>query len=273
MKRILIISGLAAFLLSCGNSVKLTIPTAFTDQAIQMKVAGAHSKTMSFGNYKTSKIKRGWQTRGGRHGKRYFWENLLLNRVGVRKTEIITKEKDKFRYTLTDGIHTAEIFSQESEVRKNLNFTIGNGGGFFEKINRLQYYNYFFASTIFTGDSAHQQWDMILSNTYDRKEDTTNKLFTIIRDTNSGVATNGIDSIFIRPLNIRKTESPNGKQGKLPFELLAGYELIIDGGVSAVIDNTEKSIWFYKELDDDTRLILAAISTSILAKRIKDVKW
>jgi hypothetical protein len=273
MKRIITITCLAVMLVSCHTSVKLTIPTTFTEQATQMKVSGARSKTMSFGSYKTSKIKRGWQTRGGRYGKRYFLENLFLNRFGIRKNEIISKEKDKFHYSITDGKYTAEIFSQESEVHKNLNFKIGNGGGFFENFNRLQYYQYFFSSTIFTGDSSHQQWIMILTNTFDRKTDTSNKLFTIIRDTNSGVATNGIDSIFIRPLNIRKTERPDGKQGKLPIELLAGYELIIDGGVAAVIDNIEKSIWFYRELDDNTRLILAAISTSILAKRIKDVKW
>jgi hypothetical protein len=273
MKTSIIICGLVISLASCHTSVKLQIPAAFTDQATEMKVSGARSKTMSFGNYKTSKIKRGWHTKGGRGGRGFFWENLVLNRFGIQKNEVISKEKDKFQYTINDGTRTAEVFSRESEVKKNLNYKIGNGGGFFEKVSQLQYYQYFFSTTIFTGDSAHQQWDMILTNTYDRKEDPDNRLFTLIRNTNSGVATNGIDSIFIRPLNLRKTEAPNGKQGKFPIDMLAGYELVIDGGVAAVLDNIGKSVWIYKELDNDTRLIVAAISTSILAKRIKDVKW
>jgi hypothetical protein len=272
MKRITVIACLAGCM-SCRSSIKLVIPTTFTDQATQMKVSGARSKTMSFGKFKTSKIKRGWETRGGHYGKRYFLDNLLLNRLGIQKNEIISKKKDKFHYTITDGTDTAEIFSKESEIHKNLNFKIGNGNGFLENINRLQYYQYLFTSTIFVGDSTNKAWEMILTNIYDRKKDTTNKLFTIIRDTNSGVATNGTDSIFIRPLNIRKTESPDGKQGKFPIELLAGYELRMDGGVVAVINGVDKDIWFYKELDDHTRLILAAISAAILAKRIKDVKW
>jgi hypothetical protein len=113
-----------------------------------------------------------------------------------------------------------------------------------------------------------------LSNAHDRKNDSLpNRLFTIIDETDNGLATNGTDTIIIRPLNIQKATLPNNKEGKLPMKMLSGYELRIEDGVVAIIDNIGKNIWFYKELDSPTRLVLASIATTILVKRVKDVKW
>jgi hypothetical protein len=272
MKNLLIV-GCIVLCMSCGNSMKLAIPSKFAEQAVMMEVKGARSKHVSFGNYKTSKIRRGWQMKSSRYGNRFFFDNLLLQSVGIRKNEIITKEKDKFRFILSDGAGVAEVHAQELEANKTLDYKIGKGTGLLESFSRLQQYQYLLTATIAT-DTSSMPWQMILSNAYDRNNDSLrNRLFTIIKETDNGLATNGTDTIIIRPLNIQKATLPNNKEGKLPMKMLSGYELRIDDGVVAIIDNIGKNIWFYKELDSPTRLVIASIATTILVKRVKDVKW
>src|SRR5688572_10885300 len=169
MKNLLIV-GCIVLCMSCGNSMKLTVPSKFADQAVMMEVKGARSKHVSFGNYKTSKIKRGWQMKSSRYGKRFFFENLLLQNVGIRKNEVITKEKDKFRFALSDGKNVAEVYAQELEANKTLDFKLGKGTGILESFSRLQQYNYLLTATIVT-DTSSAPWEMILSNSYDRQHD------------------------------------------------------------------------------------------------------
>lgn len=272
MKSLLILSCIV-LCMSCGTSMKLAIPSKFADQAVMMEVRGARSKHVSFGNYKTSKIKRGWHTTSSRNGRGFFFDNLLLQSVGISKNEVITKEKDKFRFSLSDGSAVAEVHAQELETDKSLDFKIGKGTGLLESFSRLQQYQYLLTATIAT-DTSSPPWQMIMSNAYDRTRDSLpNRLFTIIEDKDQGLATNGTDTIVIRPLNIQKATMPNNKEGKLPMRMLSGFELRIDDGVVAIVDNIGKNIWFYKELDSPTRLVLASIATTILVKRVKDVKW
>lgn len=271
--KILLLICCVTLMVSCKNTMKLAIPTRFADQAVMMEVKGARSKHVSFGNYHTSKIKRGWLTRSSRYGKGFFFENLLLNQAGIRKNEIISKEKDKFQFTLLDNNNNGvDVFAQEFQGDKTLNYKFGSGNGLFDNYSRLQQYQYMLAATIIA-DTASAPWQMLMSNSYDRRADTVNSIFTMISNEDHGIATNGIDTIVIRPLNLRKAVGPGDKEGKMPFKVLSGYELRIEDGVVAIVDNIGKNIWFYKDLDDPTRMVLGAIATTILVKRIKDVKW
>lgn len=263
----------AVLLFSCNTTMKLAVPSKFAEQAVMLEVKGARSKHVSFGNYQTSKIKRGWFTRSSRYGRGLFFENLLLNKVGVDKKEIITKEKDKFRFTLSDNSNnSADVFAQEFQGHKNVNYKFGNGNGLFDSYSRLQQYTYLLSATIIT-DTVSAPWQMQMSNSYDRKADTVNSIFTVLDNADHGVATNGIDTIVIKPLNLRKAVGPGEKEGKMPFKVLSGYEMRMEDGVVAIVDNIGKKIWFYKDLDDPTKLVLGAIATTILVKRVKDVKW
>ena len=274
MKYLLSITGIL-LVVSCGTSVKLSIPTQFSGQAEMMEVKGARKKVMSFGNFKTSKIRRGMHLKYPGWGKGYFLENLVLNEFGIQKDEIVAKEKDKFRYTISDGTRSAEVFARESQVTRSIRYRQTLiPSRIFNSYERIQQYQYVFSGVIATDTlSGGKQWNLVMSNLYDRRKDTVNSLFTIIRPDEEGFATDGQDSIFIRPLNLNKTESPNGRIGKMPFEVLAGYELRTRDGVSAIIDNIAHNIWFYKDLDAETKLVLGAIATAIFAKRVHDVKW
>lgn len=263
----------ASIIASCKNTMKLAVPTKFADQAVMLEVKGARSKHVSFGDYHTSKIKRGWHTSSSRYGKGFFLENLLLNQAGIKKNEIVSKEKDKFRFTLLDKHNNGvDVFAQEFQGDRTVNYKFGSGNGIFDSYSRLQQYQYMLSATI-VADTASAPWQMVMSNSYDRKKDTVNSIFTVLDNEDHGIATNGTDTIVIRPLNLRKAVGPGDKEGKIPFKVLSGYELRMEDGVVAIVDNIGKNIWFYKDLDDPTRMVLGAIATTILVKRIKDVKW
>lgn len=257
---------------SCNTTSKLSVPARFTEQADMLEVKGARSRHVSFGQYSTSKIKRGWLTRSSKYNRRFFPENLLLNLAGIHKRETIEKEKDKFSFSFSDMANSVEVFASEFEGNKTLNYQFGRQGGFPDGFSRLQEYQYFLTAAMIT-DTFSSPWQMILGNAYDRKADTTKNIFAMFDNTEQGYATNGKDTIEIRSLNLTKTSGPNGKEGRYPVKMLSGYELKIDGALSAVIDNIGKRIWFYKELEASDRLILGAIATTILVRRIKDVKW
>ncbi|HEX2630643.1 MAG TPA: hypothetical protein VHM26_16615, partial [Chitinophagaceae bacterium] len=222
---------------SCKNTMKLAVPTKFAEQAEMLEVKGARSKHVSFGNYHTSKIKRGWHTSSSRYGKGFFFENLLLNQAGIRKDEIISKEKDKFRFTLSDNNNNGvDVFAQEFQGEKTLNYKLGKGNGIFDSYSRLQQYQYLLSATIIA-DTASAPWQMVMSNSYDRKADTVNSIFTMPDNEDHGIATNGTDTIVIKPLNLRKAVGPGDKEGKMPFKVLSGYELRMEDGVVAIVDN------------------------------------
>jgi hypothetical protein len=55
-------------------------------------------------------------------------------------------------------------------------------------------------------------------------------------------------------------------------KMLSGYELQWDGGVVAIIDLLDSNIWFANNLDAKDRIVLSAISSAILLKRMQDVE-
>jgi hypothetical protein len=259
-------------LASCGNSIKLAVPTVFKEQATMLHVSGARGNKMSFGDYKSSKIKRGMHLTYPGWGRGFFLENLLLNQIGIQKTQHVQKEKAQFRYSLTDGRNNLDIFGKEREITRSLEYKISNVPSILSGFERIQDHQYIFSAVIKTG-TDERTWELIMSNVYDRKKDTSNKFFTVIRPDDDGMATNGKDSIFIKPISLKNTESANGKQGRLLVKMLSGYELSTRDGVIAVIDAIDRNIWFYNELSDADKLLVAGISTALFARKVNDTKW
>jgi len=54
--------------------------------------------------------------------------------------------------------------------------------------------------------------------------------------------------------------------------MLSGYELQWDGGVVAIIDILENNLWIYNDLELKEKMILSAISSAILVKKMQDVE-
>lgn len=261
----------ALFLVSCRTSIKMTIPEVFKDQATMQHVKGTGANRMSVANISTSKIKRGWQISSpGWEEAYYFPENYLLNQIGIQKSETVESEKGKFRYSLTDGKNNMEIFATEKKIVRKLDYEAYNSKSIFNSFEQVQQYDYIFSAVI--KNDTSKNWELIMTNNYDRLKEHDTNLFTIIKRTDHGLATNGEDTIYVKPLSLEKKES-NGKINNLPFTIMSGYELSTSGGVIAVIDMIDKNIWFYNELDDMERMQISAIGTALFARKIHDVKW
>jgi hypothetical protein len=273
MKTIIIVFCLL-FFISCANPIKLAVPTVFKEQATMYHVSGSRGNKMSFGNYKSSKIKRGIHLTYPGWGRGFFLENLLLNQIGLQKSEQVQKEKAQFRYSLSDGKNTTEVFGKERELTRSLKYKIVNTPSIFNSLERIQDHQYIFSAIIKTDISQGEKtWELIMSNVYDRKKDTSNSLFTMIRPDDDGMAISGKDTIYIKPLSLKKVESEKRKDARLLIKMLSGYELSTADGVIAVIDAIDSNIWFYNELSDADKLLVASISTALFARKVNDTKW
>lgn len=261
----------AIFLVSCKTTIKMTIPEVFKEQATMQHVKGTGTNRMSFGNVSTSRIKRGWHVSSSGWKEPYFFpENYLLNQFGIEKSETVSSEKGKFRYSLSDGKNNMEIFANEKKMVRKLGYEAYNSKSIFNSIEQVQEYNYFFSAVI--KSNSTKDWELFMTNNYDRFREQDTNPFTIIKRSDHGMATNGEDTIYVKPLSLEKTES-NGKIKNLPFTIMSGYELSTSGGVIAVIDMIDKNIWFYNELDEMERMQISAIGTALFARRVHNVNW
>ena len=268
---VLIITGSAG----CGGSMKLAVPEQFKEQASMMHVNGARGNKMSFANFKVSKIKRGIHVNYPGWGRGFFLENLLLQQAGIQKNEIVRKEKEKFRYQFSDGQQTLDIYGDEKQVTKTLQYTLLPPlDGILKNYRRVQQHQYIFTAQLGRpGSESYKTWELVMTNLYDRKKENDRRLFTVLRPDDSGLATNGTDTIFIKALSLKETALSNGKLSKLPFAILSGYELSGPGGVIAIIDLIDHNLWLYNELDSTERLIISGITTAIFARKVNDTKW
>lgn len=258
---------------ACGPAIKLAVPEKFKEQATMEHVHGSGGNKMSFPGITTSKIKRGIHIKYPGWGRSFFLENLLLNRAGVSKSEVVEKEKAGFRYALTDGKTTVQVFAAEKQIIKSHDFELMNTNAIFKSFEVLQHYEYIFSALISADTTKSITWELTMTNLYDREAENDKNPFTFIKQADNGLATNGTDTIIIKPLSIKKTELANGKTGKLPFKLLSGYELSIDGGVIAIIDLIDQNVWFYNELTPGDKLTVSAITTALFARKLHDTKW
>jgi hypothetical protein len=261
-------------LLSCRNTVKLAVPTVFKEQSTMLHVKGSNSNRMSFGNYASSKIKRGLHVSSPGWGRGFILENILWNKIGLQKKEHVQKEKAKFRYTLSDGKNNIEIFGKENELTRTEEYKVLGNRSIFNGLEIVKEHQYVFAALISADTTkGEKSWDLVMSNVYDHKNNAPKDLPGIIKPDDYGMVTNGKDTIFIKPVTTKNTESAKGKAGKFPVKILAGYELNTKDGTIAIIDSIDQNIWFYNELNDADKLMVAAITTAIFARRVNDTKW
>jgi hypothetical protein len=260
---------------SCKPVVKLSVPEAFAKQATAFHVQGSHKNKMTVGPYSTSRIKRGLHVSYPGKERSFFFENIIYNKVGFDKQEYTVNEKAKFRFVLSDANNKIEIYAQEKKVTRTLEYSLVKNNPYgMNGIDQLEHHSYVF-SAIIKIDSLPNipNWELQMSNLYDRETDTTHMLFPLIRPDDNGIATNGKDSIFIKSISLQHTQDKDGKERKLPFKMLSGYELSTSDGVVAIIDLFSSDVWLYNELEEKERLILTGITTALLARKVNDTKW
>lgn len=266
---------MSLLLLSSCTSIKLSVPQQFAAQATDMPVKGLNGwalhQQLSFGNFNTSKVKRGWNISSARADKpsAITTEDRLLKVFNIDKSNITVNQKNKFQFTINDGNSTADIFCLEKLTKEELVVKSNNRwiGDTYDTKN----YQYSFTAAILPmkiKDGA--PWQLVLYNNYDEKKDTARKLFDLPYIEEEGYVTNGKETVIIKPLRVQQFTTKKGREAKFPVKMMSGYELRIDDAVAGIIDSFGNKIWFYNDLDADTRLLLASVSSALLLRKIQD---
>jgi hypothetical protein len=269
---------LVGFLLFSCTAAKLSVPTQFSQQATKMPVSGLNgwmiSQKLNFGPYQTSKVKRGWDfTASVQYTKfRISPEEAILRVFDITTDKGTNYQRNRFQYTVTDGALEAEIwatekFQEKQLVYKSNNPYIGNAS----KTNRYEYS--FTAAIVPLAEKGEAPWSMVLINRYDIKKDTARRLFDRPYVEEEGYATNGKENLAIRPLRIENVTTASGKETKVfGGKMLSGYELQWDGGVVGIIDILDNNIWIANNLEPKDKLIVSAVASAMLLKRMQDVE-
>jgi hypothetical protein len=162
-------------------------------------------------------------------------------------------------------IFATEKFNESQLVYKSNNPWIGTAS----RTNRYEYA--FTASILPVNKNIEAPWSLVLINKYDINKDTASKIFDRPYVEEEGYATNGKENIAIRPLRVDHVTAANGKKTKiLGGNLLAGYELQRDGSIVGIIDILDHNIWIYNNLEPAEKLIVSAIASAILLKRLEN---
>ncbi len=267
----------ALIALSSCTAAKVSVPPQLSNQSTKMQVKGINgwqiNQKLTFGNYRTSTIKRGWDFSGGLQYTKFRLkpEEQLLKVFNIDTDKKSLIEKNKFQYTIEDGNLVAEIFANERFTEKQLVYKSNNP--YIGNASKTQKYEYAFSAAILPLTAQNNEpWSLVLINRYDADKDVNRKIFDRPY-VEEGYATNGKETIAINPLRIENVTTKNGKNTKVfGGKMLSGYELRIDNGVVGVIDILDNSIWLYNDLDAPTKLILSSISSAILLKRVQDVQ-
>jgi len=275
--RFLIIGAIVFAFTSC-TAVKLSVPEQFSQQATKMPVKGVQgwmiNQQLSFGEFQTSKIKRGWDFSSSLQYTKFRIspEEMMLRVFDIETDKKNLSQKNKFQYTIRDGrseadVYATEKFTEKQLVYKSNNPYIGNAS----KTNKYEYA--FTAAILPVAKENNEPWSLVLINKFDIAQNQGKGIFEQPYVEEEGYATNGKENITIRPLRVDKLEQKNGRESKVfGGKILSGYELKWDDGVVAIIDILDNNIWMANNLDAPDKLVLSAISSAILLKRMQDVE-
>lgn len=262
-------------LFTACTAVKLQVPEAFKQEAESMPVKGVNgwmiNQQLHFGPYKTTNVKRGWSLEKSAQWTKWRMnpEEVLLRVFDIHTDRKKLSQHNRLQYAISDSTRTAEVFATEDFKENQLVYKSNNP--YLGSANSTNNYQYAYAAAIVPfGLAADDPWSLVLIARYDRKKDTARRLFDLPYVEEEGYATNGKESIAIRPLRLEKASNKSGKDLKMAAPLLSGYELHWDGGLVAVIDILDNQVWLHRELDGDDRFILSALASAILLKKIQD---
>lgn len=265
------------FFASCMSiKMHMSVPEKFQEQAEKLPISGirndgAGKKPLSFGSYKTSKIKRGWNVTKGRPDRNtgVTSEERLMRAFYVGTMNTTSTQKDKFSFTITDGNLSAEVFGMERRTKEETRFQNLRNGSFgdFNGNSIEKNFQYSFSAIIDVQSVSYKSaWNLILYSSFDHTKKT--KIFEREDIREEGILTKEKDTIDIKAIKIQKIVTDKGDEHNLPFPIPSAYELRNKDGVCAIIDTWGKIVWMYRELDEPAKLVIAAAASAILLRRV-----
>lgn len=260
---------------SC-TAVKIAVPEQFSSQATAMKVEGLNgwkfNEQLSFGNYVTSSVKRGWDISNGSRFSRFSLkaEDIILSGFNIHSDRERYNEKNRFQYSIQDASLVTEVLAQERFSESQIVYK--SNMDWLNNLKRTDKYEYAFSATIIPLNfNKGEVWSLTMLNEFDAKK-TKQNAFERPHTKDLGYVTNGKEQIEIKPLFLTKRVTASGKEGKVwGGPLHTGYELRWDDGVVGLVDIMDNKVWIVNDLDPKEKMILSAVASAILLKRKQDV--
>lgn len=273
-KKMLFTFAVSIFLTSCTIvKLQIAVPEKFKEQAemLPIKVAGLGNtrKPVSFGKFTTSRIKRGWNFKTGLYDRNtnVTTEERLLRAFNIQRGSMTSTQKHRFQFTFHDGNQVAQVYALEREVREGTQIT--RNSRWLSDIYQDKNMQYSF-SVLIIPQSLHQKepWNFVMYSSFDWTQ--RKKLFDFNAIKEGGMLTRGSDTIVIKTVRIEKTITDKGTEHAMPFALPMAYEMRIDDAVCAIIDPMGRILWLYRDLDDELKFAIAAVTSSLLTRRIQN---
>jgi hypothetical protein len=262
---------------SC-TTAKLPVGEDLSTQSTKMPVKGLNgwmlNQRLTFGNYQTSKIKRGWDFQSSLQYTKFSIspEEAILKVFEIDTDNKRLKQKNKFQYSIEGENAIAEVYATEEFTEKQLIYKSNNP--WIGSASKTKKYNYSFTAAIVPLTTKNAAaWSLVLINTYDVNKDTNREILGRPNVEEEGYATNGSESIAIAPMRVDKVAGKGGKETKvLGGNLLGGYQLSIDNKPIAIIDILDNSIRIANNLEPAKKIVVSSIASAILLKRMQDVE-
>lgn len=260
---------------SCKSTILLHVPDAFAKESTVMKVKGSKSSginhKISFGNYKSTGIKRGWVFPKEEYVNQFSFEKRLLAIFGIEKKEVIATQQEKFHYSLLSGTDELKVYCTRKTVTEETRYK----EPVWKEIQKrrrgpersfLKSEDYTFAAVLFSGDtSIIKPWKLFLASYVDEpglKFLSDGIKLNVAKET--GYITNNTDTVTIRQIFTSKSATDSNITNNFSFRLHTGYEFRMGEGVVAIVDIISHSIWLYSGLTADEKLRLSAAASAIL---------
>jgi hypothetical protein len=259
-------------------TAKLPVGEDLSTQSTKMPVKGLNgwmlNQRLTFGNYQTSKIKRGWDFQSSLQYTKFSIspEEAILKVFEIDTDNKRLKQKNKFQYSIEGENAIAEVYATEEFTEKQLIYKSNNP--WIGSASKTKKYNYSFTAAIVPLTTKNAAaWSLVLINTYDVNKDTNREILGRPNVEEEGYATNGSESIAIAPMRVDKVAGKGGKETKvLGGNLLGGYQLSINNKPIAIIDILDNSIRIANNLEPAKKIVVSSIASAILLKRMQDVE-
>lgn len=255
------------------RQMNVAIPAQFKASAQKIHYEGLRNewrkRPLHFGEYSTSKIKRGWKITYSKYDRNNQASSLerVLKAFNIDRANFTETEKDRFHFTIKDKDNIVDVFTKEERVSEITK--IGKISNRLGQIDDQKSFQYSFSGAIIPQSITNKNpWKLFLSSQYEKRND--RKLFEIPNIPEEGIITNDIDTIKIKMIRINQFVNDKNQAYQIPFGVASIYEMRIDNEVCAILDTWGKNIWLYNDLDKHLKLVIAASSTAILLRRINE---
>src|SRR5690349_10493252 len=168
-------SSLMVLIMIGCSSPKMAVEPAFARQATKMKVEGLNgwmtNQHLSFGDYQTSRIRRGWDFENSFQYTKFKLrpEEMLLQVFNVSTDNKNLAKKNKFQYTIEQGNEVAEVYATEQFSESQLVYKSDNP--YIGSASKTKKYEYAFAAGIIPVTLKNKApWSLVLINSYDIKK-------------------------------------------------------------------------------------------------------